>query len=242
MSLDLSEDEFLGGRLKILQPKSGFRAAIDSVLLPASLSAANGMRVLDAGAGAGVGALCLRARAPEFEVTAYEADAELVDLARESARRNDLPLDVQCRDLLCAREGKRFDQVMTNPPYLDPARAQAPPDVGKARAHVESASLGDWLSACFALLEPKGYLTLIHRADRLPELLSLLEARAGDIAVFPLWPGEGKPARRVLVRARKDSRSPSRLLAGLMLHGVGERYTNEAEAILRHGAAIDLDG
>ncbi len=115
-----------------------------------------------------------------------------------------------------------------------------PPDAARARANMEGATLADWLSACFALLEPKGTLTLVHRADRLPQILSALEEHAGDIAVFPLWPGIGKPARRVIVSARKGSRAPARLLSGLRLHGDGERYTPEAEAVLRHGAAISL--
>jgi tRNA1(Val) A37 N6-methylase TrmN6 len=236
-----SQDLFLGGRLKILQPRNGFRAAIDSVLLPAAVSAGNGPRVLDVGAGVGVGALCLLAREARIQVTALEADAALADLARENARRNDLSLDVQCRDLFGPRPDTRFDQVMTNPPYLEAARTTAPPDAAKARAHVESASLGAWISACLAYLEPRGVLTLIHRAERLPELVSLLEGRTGDITVFPLWPGEGRPARRIIVRARLDSRAPARLLAGLVLHRAGERYTEEAEAILRHGSPLSLD-
>jgi tRNA1(Val) A37 N6-methylase TrmN6 len=238
---DHSQDLFLGGRLKLLQPTTGFRAAIDSVLLPAAVSAGNGLLVLDAGAGAGVGALCLLAREPKIQATALEADAALAELARENARRNGLALDVQCRDLFAERPLSRFDQVMTNPPYLEAARATAPPDEGRARAHVESVSLGAWISACLAYLEPKGVLTLIHRADRLPELLSILEERTGDITVFPLWPGGGRPARRVIVRARLDSRAPARLLAGLVLHRAGERYTEEAEAVLRHGSALSLD-
>lgn len=238
---ETTEDRFLDGWLKILQPAKGFRAAIDSVVLPAAVSAANGRHVLDAGAGVGVAALCLLAREPRLEVSALEADETLAALARENAARNALSLDVQYRDLFAGAGEAKFDQVMTNPPYLDPARAQAPPDAAKARAHVEGAGLEPWIAACFAHLKPGGVLTCIHRADRLGELLAILAARAGDIAVFPLWPRAGAAARRVIVRARLGSKAPARLLAGLVLHGESERYTAQAEAVLRHGGAIDLE-
>lgn len=236
----LTRDLFLGGRLEIMQPAEGFRAGMDSVMLPAAIAPENGLRVIDVGTGAGVGALCLLAREPRFRVTALEADPELAALARENARHNGLALEVLCRDLFGPRPEQRFEQVMTNPPYLDPARAQAPPDEGKARAHVEGSTIADWIGACFALLEPKGVLTAIYRTDRLPELLAALEERGGDIAIFPLWPGESRPSRRVIVRARKDSNAPSRLLSGLVLHAPGERYTRAAEAVLREAAPVDL--
>ena len=57
----------------------------------------------------------------------------------------------------------------------------------------------------------KGTITFIHRADRLEALLAELRARAGEIVVFPLWPGGSRPASRVLVRARKEVAAPTRL-------------------------------
>ncbi len=56
------------------------------------------------------------------------------------------------------------------------------------------------------MLRDKGMLTFIHRADRLGDLLAELAGRAGDIVVFPLWPGEGKPAKRIVLHARRAAR------------------------------------
>jgi tRNA1(Val) A37 N6-methylase TrmN6 len=83
-------------------------------------------------------------------------------------------------------------------------------------------------------------LTFIHRADRIEALLAQLNGRAGEIVLFPLWAGPGKPAKRVLVRARKDIAAPTRLAPGLVLHEEDGRYTREAEALLRDAAALDL--
>ncbi len=83
-----TEDEFLGGRIAVMQPETGHRAGSDAVWLAAAVPAVAGEQVLDAGAGVGVAGLCLLARVPEARVTAVEADAELCALAVANAARN----------------------------------------------------------------------------------------------------------------------------------------------------------
>jgi tRNA1(Val) A37 N6-methylase TrmN6 len=95
------------------------------------------------------------------------------------------------------------------------------------------------------MLQPKGGITLIHRADRLDEILALLHGYAGGIVVFPLWPGvadTGAPrdARRVIVHARKGVHTPARLAGGLVLHRPDGEFTDQAEHVLRDGAALDM--
>jgi tRNA1(Val) A37 N6-methylase TrmN6 len=119
---------------------------------------------------------------------------------------------------------------------------RAPRSPSRATAHVEgSAPLEVWIDLALHALKPRGTLTLIHRADRLAEILGRLDGRAGDVVVFPLWPeSRGKPAIRVIIQARKGVASPLRLQAGLVLHEDDGAYTREADRILRDGAAIDL--
>jgi tRNA1(Val) A37 N6-methylase TrmN6 len=134
-----------------------------------------------------------------------------------------------------------FDRVMMNPPYQAAGRHTAAPDAAKAAAHGESdASLADWLKAAARFLKPRGGLTLIHRADRLDEILALLRLRFGGIIVCPLWPRPGKPARRVLLAATLGSRAPMMLTPGFALHQADGRFTAAAEAVLRDGAALPL--
>jgi tRNA1(Val) A37 N6-methylase TrmN6 len=239
----LTQDRFLGGRLSLLQPKTGFRAAIDSVLLPAAVSAQNGLSVLDAGLGAGVAALCLLARVPDFRVSGIEVQEDLCALAAENARSNHLRLTVRCADLFRSAMDParpRFDQVMTNPPYHEQGAGTPPPDAAKARANMMAGEIGGWIAACLAHLKPGGVLTLIHRADRLNAILAALSGAAGDVRVFPLWPGTGKPAKRVIVQARCGANGGIETLAGLVLHGADTKFTEAAEAVLRHGGALSL--
>jgi tRNA1(Val) A37 N6-methylase TrmN6 len=130
---------------------------------------------------------------------------------------------------------------MANPPYLAAASASAPPDAGKAAANVEGeARLSDWVRFCLTMTRPKGTVVFIHRADRIDALLAELSGRAGEIAVFPLWPAADRPASRIVVRARKGVAAPTRLLRGLVLHEADGRYTPQAEAVLRSGLPLEF--
>ncbi len=85
-----------------------------------------------------------------------------------------------------------------------------------------------------------GTLTLIHRADRLGDILTLLAPKAGSVRVRPVHPHADQPAKRVLVRAVKTGRAPLVLLPPLVLHDRGgAKHTAEAEAILRGEASLD---
>ena len=96
---DLTDDGFLGGRLRILQPRVGYRAATDPVLLAAAVPAKPGQRALELGCGAGVASLCLLSRVPGLSVTGIERQAAYADLARQNAARNSLDLMVIEGDL-----------------------------------------------------------------------------------------------------------------------------------------------
>jgi len=84
----ITEDGFLGNRIRLRQPADGYRAAIDPVLLAAAVSVSNGDSVLDAGAGTGAAAVCLAARVPSFRIAALEIQPALAGLARENAAIN----------------------------------------------------------------------------------------------------------------------------------------------------------
>lgn len=242
---ETSADTLLGGRVRLYQPRRGYRVAIDPVLLAASVAAEPGERVLDAGAGSGAASLCLAARVPGCTLVGLERDLELLELAAANVRANGLATRVAliAGDLGAPPPELRelaFDRVMTNPPYY-PAGSASPPGSSTGRAaSLATVTVGEWLTACLARLRPRGRLTLIHRADRLDAILAALHGRAGAVAVLPLWPQVGMPARRVIVEARHGARGPLQLLPGLVLHEPDGRYTAAAAAILRDGAPLPV--
>ena len=244
-SPDLSQDAFLGGAVLLRQPVSGYRAAVDPVFLAAAVRAASGSTVLDVGCGHGTAAICLASRVPGLRITGIECQADLVRLANENARLNDLAEQVEVvhADIMKGLPGvapANFDHVMANPPFLDATRNSPPAGKAKSIARLESeARLDDWIDFMIRMTRPRGSLTLIQRTDRLDEVILSLRQRVGEITVFPLWPKAGAPAKRFLLQARKGVRTPMRLMAGMVVHRSDDRFTPEADAVLR-GAALDI--
>ena len=242
---DLSDDKFLCGRLRLLQPLKGYRAATDPVLLAAACPAEPGQSILDLGCGAGAAVLCLGRRVPGLSLAGLELQPAYADLARRNAERNAIPVDIHEGDLARMPKDLRrdFDHVIANPPYY-PAGGSPSPIVARARAMQVETPLSAWVQAATRRLRPGGWLTLICGADGLPEVLSALAPKLGSAAVLPLAPREGRPALRVILQARKGGRAAFRLLAPLVIHqgpahdGDRESYTPSANAVLRDGADL----
>ncbi len=234
---DYTEDYLLGKRIKILQPQNGYRAAIDAVFLAAAgQQIGAGDTVLDAGSGTGAVSLCLAARFVDRKpvITGVEIQPELAALANQSVQRNGfdnvryLNADFFASDLpFCS-----FDHVFCNPPYL-PVGMPASPRRSKAAAHnLAAVDLSAWIELCIKMMRPKGCFYMINRADALAEILQTLNGRLGEIAIIPLASKAGQPAKRVIVRARKDSRAPLTLLPPFAVHEPDGRYTAAARAVL----------
>ncbi|MGC3938243.1 tRNA1(Val) (adenine(37)-N6)-methyltransferase [Roseobacter sp. EG26] len=246
MNDNLTRDAFLGGRVQLLQPRHGYRAGADPVLLAASVPARSGQSVLDLGCGVGAAILCLGARVPGLLMTGVEMQPDYADLARRNggdqlevipADINDLPLDLRAR---------QFDHVMTNPPYFDKAARRAGKNGGRETAVGEVTPLAKWVKIAAKRARPKGFVHVIHRAERLPDILKALPVHMGSIEVLPLTPRAGRLAELVIVRAKKDGRAAFKLHAPLILHEGsrhekdGDSYVPAVKSILRDGAALDF--
>lgn len=241
--LELTDDAFLGGRVSLWQPKNGFRAGLDSVVLAAAVPAKPRDRVCDLGIGAGTAAICLAARVGELRITGVEIDAGLADLARANAARNGVrSFEVETADVLARPRHlsrQSFDHVITNPPFHDTARGTRAPEAGKARAtSAPKQGLTAWLRFARALAKPSGWVIAILPPDQLAVALAALAPAGLGTEIFPLWPKAGEGAKRVILRTRINSRAPLRLLPGLVLHGTDGKPTAEAEAVLRQGEAL----
>ena len=241
---DLTCDAFLGGKLHLWQPRDGYRAGVDPVLLAASVPAEAGQSVLELGCGAGAAILCLGARVPGLGLTGVEVQPRYAHLARcngggalevVTADLGDMPLDLRQR---------QFDHVIANPPYFDRSASRAATNASRETALGETRPLTDWVTVAAKRLAPKGHAHFIHRAERLPDILGALPNDMGTVQVLPIAPRVGRQAELVIVRARKSGRGAFRLHAPLVLHeGArhlrdGDSYVPLVRAVLREGAAL----
>jgi tRNA1(Val) A37 N6-methylase TrmN6 len=244
-----TEDAFLGGQLRLRQPKSGHRAGHDAMLLAAATLAQPGDRVVEFGAGVGAAGLAVARRTGAIKLTLVEIDAQLAELARDNAARNAIAANVVVLDLTAAAEAfavaglspDSADIVLMNPPFNDAARHRASPDSARAIAHMaDGTTLESWIKASRRVLKSGGLLTLIWRADRLAELLAALARGFGSLAIQPVHAEAAKPAIRVLVRAVKGGKAATQILAGLMLNDAPGVPNKEVAKILAGKGGLAL--
>jgi tRNA1(Val) A37 N6-methylase TrmN6 len=247
---DVTEDGFLGGQLRLMQKRSGHRAGHDAILLAAATDVRAGDRVVDFGAGVGTAGLALARRIEGIRLSLVEIDPELVELARANAAANVITaeaivLDVAADAQAFAANGllpDSVDAVLMNPPFNDPARHRGSPDQARHTAHVaREETLHAWVHAARRILRSNGMMTLVWRADGIADVLAALSRGFGSIAILPVYGEAGKPAIRVLVRAVKGGRAPTRLLPGLMLNDESKVPGKEVRAILEGRAALPLE-
>ncbi|MGR3493608.1 MAG: tRNA1(Val) (adenine(37)-N6)-methyltransferase [Shimia sp.] len=208
-----TRDAFLGGRVMAWQPARGYRAGIDAVFLAAASPARSGEKVLELGCGVGVAALCLSAR-----TSALVTGVERQPLYADFARRNGVDVvEADIAELPAVLRQRSFDHVILNPPFYYPAARLPGADKGREAAHAEDTPLATWIATARARLKTGGVMTMIHRAERLPDILS--DLRAGWAAeVLPLAPRTGRKAKFILIRARKGGRAPFTLHSTLAIH------------------------
>ena len=244
-----TEDAFLGGQLRLRQPKSGHRAGHDAMLLAAATPARAGDRVVDFGAGVGAAGLAVARRVPGIGLVLVEIDAGLAELARGNAAANGLLADVMVLDV--TSDASTFaaagllpdsaDVVLMNPPFNDQARHRASPDKAREIAHVATpATLAGWIHASRRILKSGGVLSLIWRADGLAEVLAALDRGFGSLAILPIHGDPAAPAIRVLIRAIKGGRAPAELHPALMLNDESALPNKEVQAILAGEGTLPL--
>lgn len=243
----LTCDGLMNGRVRLFQPRRGYRAGMDAALLAAAVEASAGERLLEPGCGAGAVLLQVAARAPGCRLVGVERDPVALALARRNLTLNGAEhrIDVIEGDVAVgfrALGEAPFDAVFCNPPFFDdPGRLRGPAPERRG-AWLADAGLIAWLRFLLKAVREGGRATLIHRADRLADLLAALGEGAGSLRIRPVQPFPDAPAKRVLARATKSGRAPLVLLPPLVLHDRETgRHTPQVDAILRGEAALGWD-
>jgi tRNA1(Val) A37 N6-methylase TrmN6 len=243
--MDVTTDGMLGGRLQVTQPRVGYRAGVDAALLAAAAGAAPGSRVIEAGCGVGAALLAAAARQPNARFVGIEIDRVAVELGQANIAANGMTgrVSILQGDIAAPFSdlGQQvFDGALANPPFFDDPAALRGPSPDKTRAWISREGLAAWITFLARAVREGGDVTLIHRADRLPDLLGLLSGKCGSIQVRPIQPFVDTPAKRVLIRAVKTGKGPLRLLPALVLHErAGAKHTERTESLLRGDATLD---
>lgn len=249
LPIETTQDAFLGGALHLLQPRFGYRAGMDAVLLAAAAPAEADpvARIADLGSGVGTVGLCIARRVPGTQVDLVEREPELAELAAVNAARNELadrvhviPSDLTSGDAIAALPSDHYDLVVANPPFYAASKTRLSSTPMKAAAHAFNERDFELWAKCMArITRPSGTLALIHTAEALDIWLAVLSRRFGALSVVPIYArDDGEAATRCLLYGTKGSRRPLQIGPGLVLHDHTNAFRPEVACVLRAPLAL----
>jgi len=232
-------DTILGGRIRVIQPRKGYRFSVDSILLARFVPVRSRDRVLELGAGTGVISLAIAALHQPREIVAIEIQPELVAMIRRSAELNSLDsiravaADLRkLNDAKVPREG--FDVVVANPPYRASKAGRVSPHESRRIARSESSgTLADFVAAASRSTRRGGRAVFVFAADRSAELISVLrEHYLEPKRIRFVHPYSSATATAILIEARKNGGIEVAIEPPLILFHSPGVYSREARAIL----------
>ncbi len=243
---DPVEIHVLDKKVQLLQPADGsFRTSLDSVMMAAACPAKAGDYVLDLGCGVGGASFCLTYRCPEITLHGIERESVYFELAKRNADLNGVSgrTEFFCSDIRDFEVPQKpvYDQVIINPPFREAGDHTPSPHELRAVAHghqEDELSLEDWVKVAHRLVKNGGGVTIIYPASGVDRIIRAFGKMFGAVEIIPLWPRAGVEAKRVIVRALKDRKTPARIHAGLVLHQDDGTYTREADMVLREGLSL----
>lgn len=242
---ELSKDDFLGGAIKIWQPKNGYRAGMDPILLAATVNVSEGQKVLDLGCGVGTASFAIGFRVKKTKLYGIEIQKSLVDLASRNSKENGIALKIECADILnlpSSIKNENFDHVIANPPYFDRKSSVSSKNLSKEKAFGDSHPITEWLKVAAKRAKPKGFVHFIVRTNRLPEIFSNVPKSLGSLVMTPIISRENQKAKLTILHAKKNGCADFMVSSPIVLHPekkeASSKYVLEIENVLRKGTSL----
>lgn len=231
-------DELRGYRLRIIQPRGGYRFSLDPLLLCDFAGIRDGERVIDLGTGSGVIPLVLARQCASASLVGVELQEEMTELARRNVQLNGLSdrIEITCADVLTLRErftASSFDLVVANPPYRRSGTGRISPRAGRDKArHETTATLADFLHVAKHLVRVGGRICFIYHVSRLPELFAeALLLKLAPVRLRAVHDNRSSEANMVMLELFKGRRADFRVLLPLLVRDGEGHYSDEMKKL-----------
>jgi tRNA1(Val) A37 N6-methylase TrmN6 len=238
----LMEDETLDdlqlGGIYVIQKKEAFRFGVDAVLLANFARVKRGMRVIDLCTGTGIVPFVLAGKTNASHITGVEIQSEMVEMANRSTQYNKLEdrlefINGDLKDLRLLKSLPKADVITVNPPYkLQNSGIINPDDKNAIARHEICCTLEDVIIACRTLLKDNGRMYMVHRPDRLADILcTMRKHKIEPKTIRMIHPNTKKAPNIVLVEGQRDGGAFLKWEPPLYVYNDDGGYTEEIERI-----------
>lgn len=221
--------------LKIIQNTEGFCFGIDSVLLSDfAKDIKRDSKVIDLGTGTGIIGILLCAKTEISQMIGVEIQKEVYDMAKRNIKLNKLEekftlMNINIKELEGRQEIGKFDAVVTNPPYKkENTGIQNENEKKLISRHEITANLEDFIKISALLLKDKKDLYMVHRPDRLVDIIELLRKYKLEPKKLKLvYPKPEKEPNLLLIKATKNAKPFLKVEKPLYVYKKNGEYTDE---------------
>ena len=242
---EFTKDSFLGGGIRIWQPKKGYRAGIDPILLAATVNVSAGQKVLDLGCGVGTASFAIGYRVKNVELYGIEIQKVFADLANLNSKENGIELQIECTNISNLSPNitsKNFDHVIANPPYFDRKFSVSGMNFSKEKSFGDTCTISEWLKVAAKRAKPKGFVHFIVRSDRLMEIFTNMPNSLGSLVITPIISRKNQNAKLTILHAKKNGRAGFIISSPIILHPLKsdsrKKYVPKVDKVLRNGASL----
>ena len=243
MNIKLNENEVIDdlelNNLKIIQNKKGFCFGIDSILLSDfAKELKKNAKVLDLGTGTGIISILLCEKTNLKEIIGIEIQKDVYEMAKRSIKLNGLEnkfkiINENILNLNNIFEKNSIDVIVTNPPYKKENTGIINDNQKKLISrHEVTANLEDFIKISKDLLKDKGEFYMVHRPERLVDILSLMRKYKIEPKVLRMvYSTENKPPKLILIKGVKNAKEFLKVEKNLYIYDNKGNYTEEIKRI-----------
>lgn len=238
LNKDETLDDLQLGGIYVIQKKEAFRFGVDAVLLANFAKVRKGMRVIDLCSGTGIIPFILAGKTEASYISGLEIQEEMVEMANRSALYNKLQHRVEfihgdLKDINLLKGFQKAEVITVNPPYkLQNSGLINPRDKNAIARHEICCTLEDVIIACRILLKDNGRMYMVHRPERIADILCLMRKHKIEPKVIRMvHPNTGKAPNIVLIEGQRDGGVFLKWEPPLYVYDDEGRYTEEIERI-----------
>lgn len=221
--------------LKIIQNPNGFCFGIDSVLLSDfAKEIKSGSKVVDLGTGTGILGILLCGKTQAASILGVEIQEDVADMARRSIILNNLEkrftiINTDIKKIKNRVKINSYDVIITNPPYKKLNTGKTNENEKKLISkHEITADLSDFIKTSYSLLKDNGALYMVHRTERLTDIMSELRANKIEPKIIRfVYSNEIEESKLVLIKAVKNAKPFLKIAKPLYIYDRKGNYTKE---------------
>ncbi len=221
--------------LKIIQKIDGFCFGIDAVLLSDfAKNEKNNSKVIDLGTGTGILPILLSAKTNASKIVGVEIQEDIAEMAHRSVLLNGLEEKVKIingniKNFYDKLEVGKYDVIVSNPPYKKLQTGLINENKIKyISRHEVEANLEDFIFTSYKLLKNNGSIYMVHRPERLAEIMFLLKKYNLEPKVLKCVQSNiNKPPKLILIKAVKNAKAFLKIEKPIYVYTPNGEYTDE---------------